>query len=414
MTLSEFNEENPWGNTNFSFPQLLSTKKCDVVIIGAGLTGILCAYWLSKKGKNVIVLESEKVLTGATAYTTAFVTAVLDTDISDLIKAMGREKTKMLWESASKAIDFFEAIISNEKINCDFVRCTSYMYSNTEKESDDLTKEFQAMAKIGIDCRYKRLSYLSFLHDSYIEIYNQAKLHPVKFLQPLVVAAQNYNTIFFEKSKVESITSSLSNFCVQTEHGKIYADYVVTATYKPFNNPNQLLFKTGKYISYIITFKLPYKIPDGIYEDMQLPYHYFRIDNNSKACSVMLGGEDHRAEIPISPQKSYNSLKHYAEKIFGTEISIEKKWSGSILEPTDGIALIGPYKKSELVATGFSGNGFIYSAIAAQMFDDYISGRKNDYSNLYDPKRIPSFKNLAVKGRDYSKEFWNGVIKKLF
>jgi hypothetical protein len=57
------------------------------------------------------------------------------------------------------------------------------------------------------------------------------------------------------------------------------------------------------------------------------------------------------------------------------------------------------------VATAFSGNGMTYAHIAATMFTDLIHGRKNEWANLYNAKRLPTLKSLLQKGGDYSATF---------
>jgi hypothetical protein len=90
-----------------------------------------------------------------------------------------------------------------------------------------------------------------------------------------------------------------------------------------------------------------------------------------------------------------------------------KKWSGPILEPVDGLALIGKYAPHQYVATGFSGNGMTYAGISALLMTDLISGKKNPWTKVYDPKRKLTAKQLVKKGIDYTSEFFGGAVKNL-
>ena len=51
-----------------------------------------------------------------------------------------------------------------------------------------------------------------------------------------------------------------------------------------------------------------------------------------------------------------------------------------------------------------------YSAITALIMRDIITGKKNPYTNLYDPKRTPTLTQLWKKGRDYTEEFFRGAV----
>ncbi len=99
--------------------------------------------------------------------------------------------------------------------------------------------------------------------------------------------------------------------------------------------------------------------------------------------------------------------------MFNFDYKIIKKWSGPILEPSDGLALIGEIEPKYYVATGFSGNGMTYSAIAAMMFKDLISRKKSKWTPIYDPKRPLLSKKTVYKAKDYLEEFAGGALKNL-
>src|SRR5579859_4328114 len=86
------------------YPQLSQSLSADVVIIGAGLTGITTAYLLAKAGKKVIVLEKNTVGSGMTSLTTAFLTSLVDPGLQDMVQKIGAQKAKKVWESGQTAI----------------------------------------------------------------------------------------------------------------------------------------------------------------------------------------------------------------------------------------------------------------------------------------------------------------------
>lgn len=96
----------------------------DVAIIGRGLTGLLTAYLLVKNGK-VTVLEAGTVGSGATAYTTAFITQVIDINLSVLTKIFVAKTAQSIWQAGQHAIKTIETIVKKEKIDCEFQRSHS-------------------------------------------------------------------------------------------------------------------------------------------------------------------------------------------------------------------------------------------------------------------------------------------------
>ena len=148
--------------------------------------------------------------------------------------------------------------------------------------------------------------------------------------------------------------------------------------------------------------------------DQSNPYHYFRIDKGEKKDRMILGGEDHRHELPVDPEKQYIALEKYLKTLLPKgRYTITRKWNGPILEPSDGLAYIGRlYKKENVyVAMAFSGHGMTYSMIAGKLLSDLILGKKNPYEELYNPLRIPTIKQLLQKGYDYTEELFGGAVK---
>jgi glycine/D-amino acid oxidase-like deaminating enzyme len=397
------------------YPELKGVVEADVVIVGAGMAGIISAYLLTKAGKKVVVLDKKKVGAGATHYTTAFLTQIIDTDFSDLIKMFGKKDTKLITESHYEAIRLIKSIIDKEKIDCDFTWCSDFHYAHRDKDVETLKEEAEIMQDIGIDARFstngKKLGFPNF---GYIEIKKQAKFQPMKFLYAVAEAVVNNGGEIYEKAEVTKVESDNMIVQVHTSNGKVVACHALITTYEPFNKPLQLYFKKAFYTSYVLVARIEKgRLKEGIYEDTDNPYHYFRIEKGDKQDLMIIGGEDHRSDIPVSPAKSFNALKAYLQHMLkDIPYTLERKWSGPILEPVDGLAYIGPLQYDNvLYGMAFSGNGMTYSGIAALIFRDHIFKKKNEYARIYAARRIPKVKWLLRKGRDYTQELFRGAVK---
>jgi glycine/D-amino acid oxidase-like deaminating enzyme len=399
------------------FPKLENNLSCDVVIVGAGLVGIMTAYMLRKAGRKVVVLEKKKIGSGATEYTTAFITQQIDTDLSELVSLFGEEKAKLVWQSGGEAIDLIERIVKEENIDCEFMRTGLVTYANAEKDVKDLREERDTQANYGYDVSEVTQDLkLNFRNYGNYELRNQAKFHPLKFLSKLALICARMGVKIYEQSEVEKITHTDTIVTVETATNQIDAKYAIVATYQPFNNRIRMFLKRGMYKSYVFGVRLPKNtIPEGLYQDMNNPYHYFRIDARDDHDQMIIGGEDMKTIFKIDKARSFKALEEYLQEILpGVQYEITNRWEGPILEPSDGLPLIGETYDRELVASAFSGNGMTYSAIAAMVLSDKVLGFNNVYASVYDPKRIPNLKQLFVKGSDYIEEFFGGAAKNMF
>jgi glycine/D-amino acid oxidase-like deaminating enzyme len=412
-----------------SYPAFTGNHAADVVVIGGGITGVVSAYLLAKAGKKVIVLDKGTIGSGTTSYTTAFLTQSLDTDPADLIKAFGEDKARVIIASHGDAIKLVETIVRKEKISCDFMRCSNYVYANSEKEFKSLHDLSETSKSLGLETRVvSDGSNLGFKNCGYMEIQNQAKFHPLKFMFAVADRAEKLGAKFFERSEVlKTETQSGASRTdgvdrtekVITENGTITARHVIVATYAPYDNPASLYLKKGTYLSYVLELDVKnMRLLDGTFEDTQNPYHYMRIDeaDNGKGQRVVIGGEDHRQDFHTDETKSFNALVEYADTIIPHKNrTITKKWIGTMLEPTDGLPCIGTIDDRNVLYTlAFSGNGMTYSSIAAMIFRDMILVEKNALAEIYDPKRHITAASLAIKGRDYAGEAIGGAVKNTF
>jgi glycine/D-amino acid oxidase-like deaminating enzyme len=392
-----------------SYPAQRGRLDVDVAIIGGGITGLTTAYHLAGEGKRVAVLEKGQIAGSASGLTTAFITRVLDTDTRDLIESSGREFTESLLASHQRAIDSVEAICKVEGIDCEFARCPLYLYANGPDELESVAQEARAMAEAGVNVTFSPTAAPGFRNAGFATVPDQAKFHPLKYLLGLAAAASERGAMIFESTEVTALEGE-GPFELTTSEGVVRAKLVVSATNKPYGQPLQLFFQKGFYVTYMMELEVRnLELEEAIYEDTANPYRYFRVDGEGR---VIIGGEDHRHEIHMDPATNFAELEEYARKIFGAEnVTVRRRWSGPILEPADGLAYIGPLSNPNLIyATAFSGTGMTYGTIAGRLIADLVVGRANGDERLYRANRVPPFKRLWVKGRDYLGELWGGAI----
>ncbi len=405
-----------WHSSLPKFSKLDRNIETDILIIGGGLAGMWTAYLLSKEGKRVTLVEKNRLGRGTTMYTTAFLAQEIDTDLSDLADMFGEKVGKAIWESHAEAIDAIEETANIEKIDCDFKRLSLFDYAETKEEASYLEEETILAKKLGFNVLFKRKTNFGFPTKGSMEIKNQAVYHPIKFYEGLLNAATLNGIEIHENTEVGKIKGK-GPFIVETTVGKtIRANKVVIATYQPLNNKSTH-FKKGMYTSYVFELSIPRNvIKEGMYIDQKNPYHYVRVEEGERSDRMIVGGEDHRAELDsVLKNKSFKALKEYVEKTFpNLPYKLDKKWSGKILEPSDGLALIGEISPGQFVASAFSGNGMTFSVIAGKIITDKIMDRQNRFAKIYEADRDMSNRALAKKTKDYGEEFAKGALKNIF
>jgi glycine/D-amino acid oxidase-like deaminating enzyme len=409
-------ENPPWDrdSTRAAYESLRGDHEAEVLIIGGGIAGILAGYTLTKRGYKVVLVEKGQLCTGATGVTTAFLTQIIDTDVTDLITMFGVDDTSRILASHREAISFIEQIAQEEDIECEFTRCSDYLYANTTADREMLEREHASLREVGVESRLSRAAAKGFTNQGYLEVPEQAKFHPLKFALVLAERARAHGMQIFEASEVDEIVQEGVMKRGVSNKGSVSARWVVSSTYEPFGEPLNLFFKKGMYKSFVQEYEIPQGcIPEGIYEDTKNPYHFFRIDPREGYDRMIIGGEDHKILVPASEDKQFAALTHYVDALLpGIDKKLMYQWSGPILEPGDALAFVGPsHDKYLLYAMAFSGNGMTYAGIAATIIADLIEGRDNRYYELYRTSRVLRPLATALKARDFVEEFVGGVLK---
>ena len=397
------------------YPALAGPLDVDVAIVGGGLTGITAAYLLSGKGQRVAVLEKSRLGADATGLTTAFIVETVDTEPETLISIFGEGTARTVLASHRHAIDFIEDTVRTEDIDCGFSRCPLYMYALSEEDGATLRKQESALRALGTNVSF-RSDDITVPHHGYLRIERQAKFHPLKYLHGLADKAAARGAAIYEHTEVTHLNASASELV--TTAGPVRAKHILLATHYPFGNPWQLLFKKAKYVSYVYEIRLPPgSVQEALYEDTGHPYHYLRIDRMQDHDRLLLGGADHRADVPVDAEKNFADLEQYARDLLkDMPLTFLRRWTGPIIEPGDGLAYIGPVDGRDNVvhATGHSGNGITYAVIAAEIFAAQVLDQPSPWMQAYSARRPAHLKPHLTKATEYFGQFVRGAVANTF
>jgi glycine/D-amino acid oxidase-like deaminating enzyme len=286
-----------------TYPKLKKDIETEVVVVGGGLAGIITLYLLSSSGVKAVLLEADIIGNHATMRTTALITQVVDTNLRKLRSMFGEDGARMVWRSGVEAISLIENIITRENIDCDFQRCPGYVYASNKEQAENIILEYGLASKFAFEVHLRTHHGLNFKNYGYMEVPDQAKFHPVKFLRALAKISTDKGAQIFEQSKAERI--GRKRFVkAETVGGSVKALKGIIATYQPFQNPLRVFAKKGMYTSYVLEAQIKRgRFREGIYWDYYNPYYYFRIDKLGEKDRMILGGADHRSEIPMDREK---------------------------------------------------------------------------------------------------------------
>ncbi len=298
------------------YESIRNDMRASVCVIGGGLTGLTTAYYLSKY-TNVVLLERDRICSHTSGRNTGKVTSQHGVFYKYLIDSQGKEFAKKYLEANQKAIENISEIVQNEKIDCDFERENSYVFTTRETDVDVLKKEKKSIDKLEKNlCTYVTKTDLPMEIAGAIEFKNQAKIHPVKYGYGLAKCITKNNSRIFENSQVTDIKKSNGKDEIYVNKNKVTADYVVMATRYPFIKiPGYYFLKMYQSTSYAIVADVKRELFDGMYINCEVPNMSFRVINKDGKKLLLAVGFDYKTGTE-ELKNGYTRLETAIRKIY--------------------------------------------------------------------------------------------------
>jgi len=362
-----------------SFPSLHGDLRADVLVIGGGLAGLLCAHELTKAGADCVLAEAGRLCGGTTKNTTAKITVQHGLVYHKLLRRFGRERAKGYLNANLEALERIGSLCRD--IPCDFEEKPNYVYALDDQRV--LDKEMAALDKLGCPAALVKDTPLPFPVAGAVRFDRQAQFHPLKFAAAIADGLQIYeHTRILEVKTGEAVTE---------DGGTIKADHIVVATHFPFLNKSGCYWlKLYQSRSYVLALEGAPDL-DGMYVDQDGKGLSFR-DHNGL---LLLGGGGHRTG---KKGGGWLELEDFARRHWPDAKPV-CRWAAQDCVSLDDAPYIGPYSPRLprlYVATGFNKWGMTSTMVSATLIADLILGRDDPYREVFAPSRSVLHPQLAT------------------
>lgn len=398
------------------FESLNNDVFCDVCIIGAGIFGLTCGYYLSKLGFKVTIIEKSDIARKTTGHTTAKITSQHGLFYTYLVDTYGEQFAKDYLLANEQAIENIKDIVDTEHINCDFEHQSSFVFSTDISDVSKLKREVDCVNSIGFPANFVTKTGLPFEVVGAVQFKNQAQFNPIKYVNGLCDCIVRNNGQIYTNSTVYDVKKDGDLFSTFSVGGTIKSKFVVLASHYPFINfPGMYFFKMYQSSSYVIGVDTKKTLFNGMYITSSSPTFSFRTANFNGKKILLLGGCDHKTGTPVTYKDSYLALENYAKQLY-PNCEVLFRWDTRDCITLDKIPYIGLFSSTMdnfYVGTGFNKWGMTSSNVAANIVCDMISGKSNRFAYVFDSTRVNPVKNRTEVKNMLSESVNSLALKKL-
>jgi glycine/D-amino acid oxidase-like deaminating enzyme len=378
-----------------TYPSLNESVHTDVVVMGAGITGAIVAYYLCKAGFKVAIVDKRHVGQGSTAASTCLLQYEIDTPMHKLIGMVGERNAVRSYELCLLSITKLHKIASNFK-HVEFITKPSFQFASYKSDVADLEKEYILRKQYGIsevelltenDIRDK----YTFRAPAGILSRDGAQMDAYRLTHSLIHSAMRKGLQVYDGTEVTGIKHRKRSVQLLTHTG-----YTITARKLiiccGYESQNYIPKKVETLYSTYAVISEPFEKGKFWYKNSLIwetaqPYLYVRTTSDNR---ILIGGKDDKfynpdkrdAKLPLKTKQ----LQQAFGKLFpDINFKPDFEWAGTFCNTKDGLPYIGSIRQrsNTYFALGFGGNGITFSEIAAEIITDLLSDRKNKDAAIF-------------------------------
>lgn len=384
-----------------AFPPLAQDMRCDVAVIGGGITGALIADELSAHGFDVAVLEQRDIGWGSTAASTALLQYEIDTHMIDLAKRYDEPSAARAYLACAKSIEQLRAL-AGEVRDVDFAMQKSLYYASRNRDVDVMRAEYALRKKHGLNVdwlepaelksRYALSAPGAILSDL------AARIDPYRMAYRLLARVLKRGSKVFDRTVIDTINTTTRGVTLRSVDGtQVRCQHVVLAA--GYANQRWLRRKVAKnrssyaFITDPIAATSLGELAGTMMWESARPYLYMRSTGDGR---LLVGGEDDAHDVPARRDKRVDgkarTLTKKVQKLF-PQLPMKPafSWAGTFAETEDGLPFFGAhpqYGRRVQFAMAYGGNGITYSMIGAGLIRCAIEGKTHPLAALFSFDRL--------------------------
>ena len=383
------------------FPPLQEDLRCEVAVVGGGITGALIADELAGHGHDVAVIEQRDVGWGSSSASTALLQYEIDTHMIDLARQYGEADAVLAYRQCAEAIVLLQEK-SRDLRDVDFGRMDSLYYASKRRHASVLRDEFELRLRHGFQVELLESDAVKARYgiDAPVAIlsHQAARIDPYRMAYRLLARLEKRGSAVFDRTRIQGIQATSRGVTLQTQEGHVIrANHLVLAA--GYANQQWLDRKVAQNRSSYAFITDPIEagtlgeLRDTMVWESARPYLYMRSTGDGR---LLVGGEDDSIDVPARRDarvdKKARTLEKKVGKLFpAVPFKPAFAWAGTFAETRDGLPFFGPHAQHGPrvhFAMAYGGNGITYSMLGAGLLRALVEKRRHPLARLFAFERL--------------------------
>jgi len=374
----------------------------DVLVIGAGITGLTTALLLARQGVDVAVVDARRPGSGTTAKSTAKASLLQSVLGSQTLRKHGPEALRHYAAANLAGQQIIRSVVEETKLVDMQVR-DAWTYATTTKGAKQVRAEYDALNEAGLPVELTIPSELPYSVTEAVRLPDQLQINPSQYLAALHAQLTALDVPVVWPQRIARVDSKDGVLRVTSTRGlTTKAKWVVLATLLPFPLRTMAFATTTPMRSYAMAARVSSPIPQGMYISVDSPNHSLRTGRSAAGEEYLLvGGYGHQVGHKNPTSTHVAELAQWTQDTFDVR-EFTHRWSAqdytsSHLLPQVGPSPLGP--SGVLIATGFGKWGITNGSAAAQMLTGHITGDEPSWAALFAP-RVAGLPKIAKQNAE--------------
>ena len=376
--------EQPWSASRLDD----ASRSADVIVVGAGITGLMTAVLLARGGKDVLVLEARTVGACATGNTTAKISLLQGSHLSRILAKHSTDVARAYLDGNREGQEWVLQHCASHGVAVQ--REDAYTYAQSAKGVPTARAELEACRAVGLPGTWADDADVPFPYHGGVRLAEQAQFDPMPFLDSLATELLSGGGRLVEHTRVRRVSSGGDRVRVHVTDAhqreiEVTAERLVLATGIPILDRGGYFARVKPSRSYCLAFDVPGSITRPMMISADSPTRSVRYAPVSDGERLLVGGAGHTVGREKSPSHALDELSSWTRKHFPGAVQTHF-WSAQDYTPIDDLPYVGPIlpnSESIFVATGFNKWGMTNGAAAALVLSSRILGGRMGWANAF-------------------------------